>query len=528
MKQQRLCYYYELENVADVKSLLQKVGQIQGVVYCTEENNVLMYELNEWADEYDVLTQTIAICQDLGGDLIIPADDTADDYGLTESQTVADDTQGGQTQTGDQALIADFDTTENAENAENGEIKKKKFAFQPVEEEFESLAIQRKKLKNDLIIRLGELAFALVLWVLGAFVIKADSASAFTPASLLMIVGFAVSVYELLYLMIEAVTKKCFYDSSVVMVLVLVLLVFFGGLKHATFYSILYSIYKSIVLCSKRHRELLLGELNDLSVNNEEQAYKLAKQQDAQLEEEFAKSNKFQKIVGYSTLIMVFLSLLALIPALNLMPFALLYLSVVAVIAIGAENPAKQAIINARVYANYCDVNFESVLGIKHIASANALEIDVSEMMTDGSVKQDVIGAMKELKGAGVVSLHTNFNVDVSTEVKSQVDFAETQMKNKRVLQVGKDKDVSFYGGKYATLNDEQMYKIPQAYKMAKRAKNSWLWSLVLSRLSFVFGALTIVLNFTGFASYVMFGAGLAIFMVVIAGLLGLNNFTNC
>ena len=84
MQEKRIIHYpvKNLDSLSEEQkdAFINSIRSIQGVVGCeldAEENN-LVYVLNEWASEYDVLTEAIARCEEVGLELVIDDGDDED------------------------------------------------------------------------------------------------------------------------------------------------------------------------------------------------------------------------------------------------------------------------------------------------------------------------------------------------------------------------------------------------------------------------------------------------------------------
>lgn len=527
-------YCYKVENLSDEKSVLSEISKLEGVKNCQVVDGVLFYELTEWCNEYDILVASIEICEKYGATLIV-GDDNQVDSGEDEtsdslSQDLTEDDQGLE------EVLSDDDSDnvldgeeENQDNRVIGRSFLQKLKEEPKDDE--TLNEKRVKLKRDIITRAGELLLSIILFVVACF-IPSNSQSVFTASSVLFIIAFAVSVYEIFYFMFIAFSEKKYFDSTITVMLGLVALVLFGALKYATIISMLYSLILSITQYTKRHREIILGELYDVTLLDENKSVEKANQVLDGLDGVFCKSDKIKKVFGYFSLIIIVFSFFTLIPALKLTNYSILIVGVGIILAVFSNDIVKDGIINATVNAKYCEIEYQNFNNINLIANANALEIDASVMMDGENLNENSIGAMKEFVSLGIKSLKTNFDVDVKEEIKEQIDFADKDFKGKKLLTIGgADKMISFdENAKNTKVSSGEMSSLPLAYKIAKRCKRIKTATKVLNCISTLFilliGALPLLKKTILFDNLLYFVIG-SVSLVVVSALLNIINLKN-
>ncbi len=508
---EKLCYCYKVENITDEKSVISEISKIDGVLSCQIVDGVLFYEISPLFNEYDILVASMNICESFGGELIVGEDNLSNEINNDEE-------------------VFDKNINENIEDnqpiAEDLDIKDEK-----VQEykESETLYEKRKKLKKDITIRVCELALSLVLFVIACF-IPSNGTSVFTASSILLILAFAISVYETFYFMFIAISKKKFYDTAIVLMLACVSMVLFGGLKQATVISIIYSLIISISEYSKRQREIMLSELYDLTENDEDKAVEKAGNYLKELDKEFTKGEKARKIVGYVALLITVFSFFCLIPALKLSNYVSMIIGVGVILTVLSNDIIKDGIINSRAFSKYCEIEFNSNENLDAVANANALEISVSSMVDEnGELKENSIGAMKEFVALGIKSLKTEFDIEVKDEIKDQVDFVDKDFKNKKVITIGdKDKTLSFEkDAKFVEISSNEMASLPLAFRLAKKCRRRKILSKILTIISalFIVGiAVLPIFKLVGYALYLSAGS---LFLISISSIIGLLNLKN-
>ncbi len=507
---EKLCYCYKVENITDEKSVIDRISKIDGVLSCQIVDGVLFYEISPLFNEYDILVASMNICESFGGELIVGEDNLSNEINNDEE-------------------VLDKNTTENIED--NQPIAEDLDKIEKVEEyrESETLYEKRKKLKKDITIRVGELALSVILFIIACF-IPSSGTSVFTASSILLILAFAISVYETFYFMFIAISKKKFYDTAIVLMLACISMVLFGGLKQATVISIIYSLIISISEYSKRQREIMLSELYDLTENDEEKSIEKAKSYLSKVDCEFTKGEKVRKIVGYVALLIIIFSFFCLIPALKLQDYVSMIIGTGVILTVLSNDIIKDGIINTRAFSKYCEIGFNSNENLDTVASANALEISVSSMVDEnGQLRENTIGAMKEFVALGIKSLKTDFDIEVKDEIKDQVDFVDKEFKGKKVLTIGgKDKTLSFEkDAKFVEISSNEMASLPLAYKLAKKYKRRKFVSKILTVISalFIVGiAVLPVFKLIGYALYLSAGS---VFLVSITSTIGLLNLKN-
>ncbi len=519
---EKLCYCYKVENISDEKSALAEISKINGVLSCQIVDGVLFYEISPLTNEYDILVASMNICEAFGGELIVGEENLLEEnvFDSYNDGEALDENIGSNIDEA-QEIIED-----NQPIAED--LDKKDEKFEEIKES-ETLYEKRKKLKKDILMRGVELSLSLILFIVACF-IPSSGNQVFTVNSILLILAFAVSVYEIFYFMFIAISKKKFYDTTIVLMLACISMVLFGGLREATLISIIYSLILSISECSKRQREIMLAELYDLTENDEDKAIEKAKSYLAGLESEFAKGAKARKIVGYISLLIIVFSFFCLIPALKLSSYVSMIIGVAVLLTVLSNDIIKDGIINTRVFSKYCEIEFNFNENIDSVASANAIEISASSMVDEnGELKENTIGAMKEFITLGIKSLKTDFDIEVKDEIKDQVDFVDKDFKNKKLLTIGgKDKTLSFEkDAQKVAINSGEMPSLPLAYRLAKKCKKRKTLSKILTFISAIFTIGIIILPIFKLAGYALYLSAGGVFIALLASVVGLLNLKN-
>lgn len=131
-------------------------------------------------------------------------------------------------------------------------------------------------------------------------------------------------------------------------------------------------------------------------------------------------------------------------------------------------------------------VRYKDVTAVKTLATANSVKVSAYALCDEGpngtlTLKEDALGALNELSALGIKKVSTDFDCDLSSDVKSKIDFVEADIKNERQIYfAAKDAFVAFSGGEVNVDSGEIAY-VPFAYKMSKRAFNSAKFGFVLS-----------------------------------------------
>ena len=460
MKKQRILYSYKIENLADVKTAEKKIGLLEGVISADVKDGVLVYEVTEWTDEYDVLTQSMSIIEELGGELIVGEDNVIMEDG--------DELSGGEVNDGTIDVKA-VESDGNALNevlyvrneSENYADSSESVGDDVNDNEDDSPSDKKKRLKTDVVSRIIELSLSVVLLILG-LTVKGKEDAVIGIDSVFLIFGFAVTVYEVFYFAFISVIKKRFCDASIIVSLASLSMVLFGYMKQALIISLLFSVYKATKEYTFRYRELKLSE-EGRSVN-------------CLPEGENVRTIRIRTAACLLGVLLAVFSFFILIPKLKLTEYVVYFFSYAFALAIITECLNTDALKNAVVGAKSQSIDLRGEREINKLGSANAFEIDSSALInSDGELKDDAIGAMKELLFLGAKSLKTNFSGDEKESVKEQIDFVDKEFDGKKTVTVGKSfRDVNF--GESANgviLYGEDAALIPKAFRLARRAKKT-------------------------------------------------------
>lgn len=174
----------------------------------------------------------------------------------------------------------------------------------------------------------------------------------------------------------------------------------------------------------------------------------------------------------------------------------------------------------AAILLRSCSVDVRSLSDIKTLAKANSFVFDAAALTERGEIKEDALGALKELLNGGARNITTDFSGSaLDGAVAEKIDFVDKPFKGERKLTVGSLKDVSLDdSGKICVKNGEISF-VPLAYKIAKRAL---LAERAAKIASFVLYAASVTLAIVLGWNNILFAALPAAFSLVAAGVCSL------
>lgn len=174
------------------------------------------------------------------------------------------------------------------------------------------------------------------------------------------------------------------------------------------------------------------------------------------------------------------------------------------------------------------DIDYKDIEKINKLGRGNSLKVSAKalcDLTLDVKLKEDSIGALKELTALGVKKVSTDFDFELPETVKESLDFVEPKLNNEKQFSFYADKgDVSFNGDGVNVLNGEVSF-VPLAYKMAKNTYKSAKTSTVLGilfKVIFIAGLFILPFNKFTVAYFAVGAAG----VYLIHTLLSLAGFT--
>lgn len=226
-------YFYAIEGNINEAELVERVKKIKGVEDAFFENGGLTYLLLENVDEYDVLVASIEICEALGGTLVVGEDE---DKSIQENESVEE-----------------ADKKKDSLEAESSPEEKEAYSYE------DRIVEEKKKLKGETLFRLGELTLSIILVVVSFFV--KSSGSSLNLKTLLCVVAYAVSGYEIFYSAFVTAIKKKKIRTDALITVASLFGAFFGYISESATFIVLYALAKELEGFASRLSALSFDEI---------------------------------------------------------------------------------------------------------------------------------------------------------------------------------------------------------------------------------------------------------------------------
>lgn len=161
-------------------------------------------------------------------------------------------------------------------------------------------------------------------------------------------------------------------------------------------------------------------------------------------------------------------------------------------------------------------IDFNDLTSTEKLGKANAMKVSATALcdFSGAKLKEDSLGALKELNALGIKKVSTDFDLELPSTVKKQIDFVEPTLKKENSVYFGNNSgDVALLGGNVNVFSGEISF-VPLAYKMAKKALKLAKFSLFTSiAVKVLLAALVTLLAFFGVnAAYLaVVGVGLEV-----------------
>ena len=137
-------------------------------------------------------------------------------------------------------------------------------------------------------------------------------------------------------------------------------------------------------------------------------------------------------------------------------------------------------------------IEYEEISALKKVGEANSFTFDAAALTENGQVKEDAIGALKELMSLGVKNVTTDFSgCSLDPSVKKKIDFVDKSFGGEKKALVGSGKDVSLDGDGKVIIKNGEISFVPYCYKVAKRAFRA-------KKISAIVGAIGYILTVVG------------------------------
>ena len=252
-----LTYKYKVKNLTDPSVVLGEIRKTKGVMSVEFSDGVLTYVVDRRVDEYDVLVAAINACDAVGAELIVGEEEKTSDY---DYDAVYDDRNFA-----DNGVIdGDIDEKEKVDDTETETVT----GFEKDEEEAASvfddyeedrIVSAKKKLKTESLVRFIELSISFVVLLI-SFLVKPDPQAVISLRSILLIVSFALSVYEIFYAALLDVLKKKWFSECLYVSLACVLGAFINALTEIAILALVFAVAKEIQTYVEGLNELRIDE----------------------------------------------------------------------------------------------------------------------------------------------------------------------------------------------------------------------------------------------------------------------------
>ena len=199
-------YQYRLKNLLtlDEKSLQKfkhKISKIQGVLDATYQDEHVILQVDKNVYEYDVLQLLISLADEFDVEVIFGEED----------EKSYDDTQ----KSGDNGLIGEDLGQDSDENEQNNGDDLKDTQNQKVKPEKAQKVLKKEEVKKDMYIRIAELTISLIMLIVAVF-FAPKSDDIFSLRMILIILSFALSIYEVVFSYFEDVVSKNYLTGNII------------------------------------------------------------------------------------------------------------------------------------------------------------------------------------------------------------------------------------------------------------------------------------------------------------------------
>ena len=232
-------FSYKIRGVSNENGLIGGIKKCGGVLDCYIEDGRLYYVLDDHTDEYDIFVEANELCARYDGVIDFGDEGGADEQEPTETPDQAEE-YFGETEVQERKNVS-------APAADVSEQKPRKGLFDEEDDDFnvvDKIVSRKKKFKQETYIRIGELAIAVILFVVA--LILPGEAGEFGFKTIVGVLAFAIGGYELFYSAITDLIRKKFFSENVVMTLAALLGALLGYVFETTALVVAFAIAKAI------------------------------------------------------------------------------------------------------------------------------------------------------------------------------------------------------------------------------------------------------------------------------------------
>lgn len=470
---------YLIKNTANAKAIRSDICELAFVNSCKIKNGYIIVDAYDEAEEKSVFSNIREIALNYGA-VVSREDEAKTDEKAEKDEKLPDSTvneQFSQEVSDENEPLKEAKAQTEEDKTVASELDKSNS-----DKEEKTLNERKKSFKKETISRVCELSLSLIFLIVGYFLPGTNSSFGIKTA--VYIIAFAISCYDVIFEIIKAVMKKRIVSSSYVVAVLLISSVVFSGLSGGAVISLGYAFFLAVKQFFSTKIQLQAEEIFEKDkaeevFNNVQKTFK---------------DNRLTKIIYAVSLAIALGSFAFLIPALREYNDVIVVVSVSLILLSLGEEVLRFILGYKSIKLQIQGVEFKDFNVLKTLADANAFELDASVLTENGELKQDAIGAMKELISLNAKSLKTNFDIELKGEVRKQIDFKEKNFNGKKTAFVGDGKDISFTENGDVTLNNNDIKSLPWLYRALKRLKTTnrlfvavVVSDLILAVLSYVF-----------------------------------------
>ena len=206
---------------ASLKEIISKASAFEGVISVKESNGILSYEISEWASDYDIMVQIIALFEDDGFDV-----EPLFEGGEEVTSAVLDEHSESE------HCDCEHDHCEEDKDGEEGEHHHSCACGHEHSEELKS--------KNDRKYKMIELSISLVFLVLGAILSKTQKL--YMVSDYVFVIAYAVAGYNAIFNGLASIFKRKPFNQNTLMMISSIAAIVLGETFEAVGIMLLFQV----------------------------------------------------------------------------------------------------------------------------------------------------------------------------------------------------------------------------------------------------------------------------------------------